>query len=237
MRHYVLTRAAYGPEWSLEANERRLAITRAVTARLMAAQTCRDWTWLVLLDPRDPLLEERLAVFRSGGVVRPILWQPAEVAAAPWDTAKSTTTVQKIAATAYRAPWDVGPRDELILQTRIDDDDGFAPDALARIRSKRHPGRVVWMLPIGVRVWNGRETVVRHTTNAMATLQTPPGDTLGVYDYGHRRVAEVARVRLVDEQAGWLWVRHPDTISGHRQADYPIKLRTRRLFPIDWSAL
>ena len=36
MRHCVLTRSAYGPEWTLEANRRRLALTRAVTAKLMA---------------------------------------------------------------------------------------------------------------------------------------------------------------------------------------------------------
>ncbi len=55
LRHFVLTRSAYGPAWSIEANRRRLAVTKAVTARLMAAQTTRVWTWVVLLDRRDPL--------------------------------------------------------------------------------------------------------------------------------------------------------------------------------------
>ena len=65
MRHFVLTRSVYGPEWSDEANARRLTITAAVTARLMAAQTTRDWTWVVALHPDDPLLELRREVFRA----------------------------------------------------------------------------------------------------------------------------------------------------------------------------
>jgi hypothetical protein len=39
VKHFVLTRSAYGPEWSVEANRRRLEITRAVTAASLAAQT------------------------------------------------------------------------------------------------------------------------------------------------------------------------------------------------------
>ena len=39
MRFYVLTRSAYGPAWDLDANRRRLAVTRAVTAAAMRAQT------------------------------------------------------------------------------------------------------------------------------------------------------------------------------------------------------
>ena len=70
-----MTRSAYGPAWSLEANRRRLAVTRAVTARLMGLQADRDWTWIVLLDERDRLLEERMAVFAAAApAFVPILW-------------------------------------------------------------------------------------------------------------------------------------------------------------------
>src|SRR5688572_33177200 len=65
VRHYVLTRSAYGPAWDREANARRLEITRAVTARLMAHQTAKAWTWVVLLDERDPFAAERLALYRA----------------------------------------------------------------------------------------------------------------------------------------------------------------------------
>lgn len=244
VRHFVLTRSAYGPEWAAEANRRRLAITAACTSRLMAAQTTTAWTWLVLLDHRDPLLPERLAVFEAGapGRVVPILWEPTDVAAAPWDKHGARTThAQRVAATAYRAPWAqaIGDRRQPLLQTRLDDDDGLAPTTLARVQraALRMTARTVLMHPIGYRTWQGRATAVRHPENAMHTLFTPAGDTLGVYDYGHRLVARVAPVRTVDMAPAWLWVRHPDTISGHRQADHPITLVVRRLFPVDWAAL
>ena len=240
MRHYVLTRSAYGPEWSIAANRRRLAITRAVTARLMAEQTNRDWTWVVLVDDRDPLIEDRIAVFAAAAPrLEVIRWTPAaDPQPAPWDKhAADTTPVQRIAAEAYRAPWDPGPRDDVILQTRLDDDDGLAPDTLARVRARARGRRAVLMHPSGVRVWDGSYASVRHGRNAMHTLVTPPGDTLGVYDYGHTKVASVAPVVTVDARWAWLWVRHRDTISGWKRADRPIDDMVRRTFPIDWHTL
>lgn len=241
MRHFVLTRSAYGPEWTREANERRLAMTEGVTARLMSLQTHRDWTWIVLLDRRDPLLQRRLEAFVSvAPAVEAIYWQPPErPEQAPWDRAKRTTTVQRIAASAYRAPWleamggvPDGPR----LMTRLDDDDGLAPDALERTvqAASRLSRRTILMQPVGVRVYRGHSSPVVHDENAMHSLFVPAGDRMTVYDYGHRQVKRVAPIVTVDRLPAWLWVRHPDTISGHRIANHVITAGLRRLFPIDW---
>jgi hypothetical protein len=245
MRHYVLTRAAYGPSWTLDANRRRLDVTRAVTARLMAAQTTRNWAWVVLLDPRDRLLDERRAVFTAASPrCLPIEWvPPPNPKAAPWDRhAGRTDTVQRIAAEAYRAPWGeaIGERDTRILQTRLDDDDGLAPDALARYQAAAvgTSKRTILMLPEGVRIWRGRFSTVRHERNAMHTLVTQPGDDQSVYAYGHAKPQRSgARIVMVDESWGWLWVRHQDTISGWRRAEKPINHRVRAAFPVDWAAL
>jgi hypothetical protein len=251
-RHYVLTRSSYGPEWPVDANRRRLAITEGVTARMMRLQTTKDWSWLVLLDERDPLLEERLAVFQSAAPeVIPIFWEPdldtAEMAS--WDKnarlftgemdddQKRRSAKSRIAATAYKVPWadylQPGPR----LMTRLDDDDALARDSLARTAAAASQlrKRTVLMQPAGFRVWQGRYTSVRHFTNAMHTLYAPAGDSMTVYDYGHRKCDKVAPVRTVDMHPGWLWVRHPDTISGWKKADNPISTALKRLFPIDWS--
>lgn len=234
MRQYVLTRSAYGPAWDIEANRRRLAITRAVTARLMAAQTTRDWLWIVLLDQRDPLLAERLAVYvEAAPLCVPLIWTPENVP--PEGKAR-----QRIAAADYQAPWrSLIPCDDLALMTRLDDDDGLAPDALARYRAagRKLKRRTALMLPMGIRVWNGRYTVVRHESNAMHTLVTPKGDGLCVYDYGHTKVRRTVRVERVDQKPGWLWVRHRDTISGYREGKRPISDYIRRTFPVDWKAL
>lgn len=241
MRHYVLTRSAYGPEWSLEENRRRLRIADGITARMMALQTDRDWTWVVLLHRLDSLLEERMAVFEAAApAFLPILWEPTDLRAAPWKPSFLAPR-QKVAATAYRAPWrqEVGPADGQILMTRLDDDDAFTRDALARVRRAALglKARTALMFPYGYRVWAGRYSLVRHSRNAMHTLSTPRGDDLCVYDYGHQLVRRVAPIVVVDRMPAWLWTRHRDTISGWHQADNPITESLRRRFPVDWEAL
>lgn len=249
MRAYVLTRSAYGPEWTLEANRRRLEVTAAVTARLMAAQTDRDWTWVVLLHEQDPLRVERTAVFAAAAPRCSVVpWTPpARPSQAPWDRHAATKKIKDaIAYEAYRAPWSdaLGDRDEAVMQVRLDDDDGLAVDALVRYRraAMRLRGRSILMLPYGVRVWDGRYSRVRHERNAMHALLTPPGDAGTVYDYPHAechsdRRARGAPVLLVDDRIGWLWLRHRDTLSGWKRADRSLDRSIRKLFPIDWSVI
>ena len=237
----MLTRSAYGPAWDRAANRRRLEVTRAVTARLMAHQRAASWTWVVLLDVRDPFLAERQALYAaSAPAFIPIAWRPPGdtdvVPVVPTSVARS-----RRAAADYRAPWRAatGLADDQVLMTRLDDDDGLAPDALARYQAaaRRTNERTVLMLPMGVRVWAGRFTEVRHERNAMHTLVTPPGDDLCVYDYGHTQPGAAARVVMVDERWGWLWVRHRDTISGRHNAAAPITPAIQAAFPIDWRGL
>lgn len=232
MRHVVLTRSAYGrpyqgrPAISLAANRARLALLMGITARAMAAQTARLWSWIVLVDEADPLLAERRAAFESVGV-------PVRYLA--WDGGLSM----------YRAAWAdaIGlPASEPVLVTRLDDDDALAPDALERVQraaiGSDEPGRVIWMLPEGFRVFRGRYARMRHEANSWATLQVPPGDTATVYDFGHKRATGFAPVRMVDDYPGWLFVRHPDTISRNRgRVLHRVDDALRRLFPIDWSLL
>lgn len=242
-----MTRAVYGPDWSEPDNRARLEQTRLVTAPLMAAQTTRDWTWRVLLDPRDPLMAERMDVFKTGGAVDFLIWAdiPIEPVSAPWDSRPNEMNSyrERLAAAAYRVPWrrwwpELGT-DEPLLQTRIDDDDGFAPDALERFArtAARLRVRTALMLPYGIRVWGGRMDRVQHAANAMSSLYTPAGDSLCIYDYGHTQVRAKVRVLTVDRELGWLWIRHPLTLSGWRRAHTRITPEVMAAFPIDWRAL
>lgn len=227
MRHVVMTRSAYGPAWDIDANRRRLAVTAGVTVASMAAQTNKDWTWLVAIDSADPLRAERRRVFRSAGVEVRFL------------TVHSEDARSLAAAAAYGAPWPalLGRRDEQLAMTRLDDDDALAPWVVASIQdhAAKQKGRAILMLPHGLRVYNGRCTVVRHDSNAMQTLVTPAGDTLHVYAYGHRDARKVAPIRRIDRRIAWVWSRHPDTISGWHAANQPLNDRLRAMFPIDWS--
>ncbi len=246
MRQYVLTRSAFPPAlWSLADNRARLAVTRAVTAPLMAAQTLRDWTWIVLLDPRDPLLAERVATYEAAApTFCPLLWT------AP-DERRDRRPRQALAADAYHgAPWRslVGPADDTVLLTRIDDDDGFAPDALGWIREAAEgiAERTILVLPSGVWLSRGAYVDVIHRRNAWQTLVTPPGDEGCVYGYPHTK--PIAPVRMLERRWGWVWVRHEASISGRsfprgymapgwRGNPRPIPREVRQAFPLDWPAL
>ena len=227
MKHYVLTRSAYGPAWDIESNARRLAVTRAVTVPSMAAQTDRDWTWLVAIDRNDPLKADRKAAFRSSGVTVRFL--------------EVTTSGNRddIAFELYRADWNklIGARSEAVSMTRIDDDDALAPWMMARVRKFGTPERrTAIVYAMGVRVWKGCFTVVQHKSNAMHTLITPPGDEMHVYGYKHREVHKHAHVHLDKKDIAWVWARHPDTISGWHTADpHAVSASLRAMFPIDWS--
>jgi hypothetical protein len=223
--NFVMTRSSYGPEWDKAANKRRLMITKAVTARLIARQTLPYFGWVVLLDGRDPFLTERWRIYRdSAPAFFPIIWEPE-------------VSTRQLAADRM-PPWRcyLNPN-ETHLMTRLDDDDGLAPDALERIQRAAKGGeRRIYLFPSGVRVWAGWQQAVRHEANAMQTLLTPPGDTLSVYDYTHTE--PIAPVEFIDG-VGWLWVRHRDTISGEmlRATDSPITDALRCHFPIDWDLL
>lgn len=244
MRLYVLTRSAYGPAWSRAANASRLEITRAVGARLMARQTDKDWTWVVLLDPRDPFLKARMEVYEAAAPrFVPFIWLPEGE-----PPRRDPHVRQRAACADYKAPWRkiVGPADDRVLQIRIDDDDGFTADALARYRRAAEgiTVRTILMLPRGVRVWRGRYFEIRHPRNAMHCLVTPPGDDGCVYDYSHTKVGSVAPVRIIDEDWAWIWVRHSETISNSRAQDpycltreQPIRHAVRSTFPVDWGVL
>jgi hypothetical protein len=126
-----------------------------------------------------------------------------------------------------------------VIQTRLDDDDGLAVDALVRYQhaATRLKRRTVLLFPYGLRIYGDRYSPIRHRTNAMQSLVTFGDDHLCVYDYGHTHCAEVAPVRAVDRQLGWLWVRHQDTISGWRQTRAKLTDGLRGLFPIDWPVV
>jgi hypothetical protein len=227
LRLHVLTRSAYGPDWDIEANQRRLAVTRAVTAATLRAQTDRDWALHVLIHAEDPFRSERIALYESVGVPLRVLFTDAR------------GTPQEVAMKGYRAPWRAGIGRGLVAMMRLDDDDGLTPDALARLRpvAAKAKARMALIFPSGIRVWAGRYTAVRHASNAMQTLVTPIGDAATVYDYLHRKVRKHAFVRFVDRNPAWLWYRHPDTISGWRMAFQPVDDYVRGLFPIDWSVV
>lgn len=208
MRHYVLTRAYRSPAYPIEANRRRIEITRRVTARSLSCQGT-EWTWLVYIDPTDPLLDERLEAFRSAGM-------PVVPVAGP---------VQEY------IDWSGS-----VLTTRVDDDDAFARDAFRRMHGairKRTP-RTVLMFPEGHRVNAGMMQPIRHRRNAWSSLYAPAGDEVHIRQRAHPQVERIAPIRVVDRRPAWLWVRHQDAETGFRRAHHTLTDEVRALYDVDW---
>ena len=246
-------RSAYDPSlWSRAASQARLDVTRHVTARSLGSQTTDDFTVALLLDPDDPLCASREEVWRAAvgkERLRPLYWKSVIGDFAPWDTRRtreqptgSLAMKNRVAAMAYRYAWSDALQlvSGATLMTRLDDDDALARDTLQRVRRAVNPrlGRHALIHPNGFRVWRGQYDRVVHRVNAMHSLYAPDGDDICIYDYGHTKVRQkISRIVEPDRRAAWLWVRHPDTISGWRKSTRPVNAQLRRLFDVEWGFL
>lgn len=239
MRHYLLTRSAYGPDVPLEVNRRRLELLRGITVRSLAAQTERRLTWLVLIDPKDPLLAERTAVLESAGY--PLVLAPATdlIRDHYYDRPQTRTWRQTI------------ERDGPTLTSRIDDDDAYAPFALADLHRRGEilaargtAARRAFVLAVGYRVAAGRYNLRNDRVSQFIGLYSPAGDRACVMDINHTSMRVLARVHLITDRPAWLWLRHPLARSATSKASHfeeermvPITPALRSEFDIDWSLL
>ncbi len=238
MKHYLLSRSAYGPEVSLEFNRYRLGLTAGITVPSLAAQTRHDVTWLVLVDPADPLIEERTEVLKRSGL--DVLVEPAK-------------DIKREAR--FDEPWgpwhDYLDWSDALLTSRIDDDDAYAPWVLDTFResaerytaSRRARGaRRIFVLPVGYRVADGRVNLRHDRVNQFSTMYAPRGDKACIMDMNHSAVRRLARVIILSRKPSWLWFRHDGARSAgsnastrNRETMVAPSDEVRRTFPIDWA--
>ena len=239
MRHYILTRSAYSPTMRLRDNQRRVDFLRGITAASLRAQTTRDLTWLVLIDPADPLLAERRAAVESAGL-------PCII--------ESAGKMEREGI--HDRPW--GPWSEYItwdgvtLTTRLDDDDALAPYALARVQRAAAAvptESVVWTLPVGYRIVGRHAFHIRWPLAQFGTLQAPSGRRATIFDVSHQLAGNLAPLQAATNDPAWLWVRHRHTRSrlnvgrqtmlngrteGRAKSVTP---ELRAIFPVDWPLI
>lgn len=212
MKHYVLTRSYRSPDYPLEANRRRIEVTRRITVPSMSVQG-GNWEWIVYVDQTDPLLDERLRVFEGAGV--PVI--PVYIGQDVMDV----------------IDWS-GP----VLTTRIDDDDAFARDAFNRLRAAvKDNRRRSYVFPYGHRVSAGRVRFLHHLRNAWCSVLAPAGERIHVRQIQHLRIRELAPRVLLDPAPAFLWVRHQDAETGFRQAENEITDEVRAPYEVDWDFL
>lgn len=238
MLHYILTRSAYGPTVPLRDNQRRIDLLRRVTAASLRAQTTQHLTWLVLIDPADPLLDKRREAVESAGL--PCIIAPAG---------------KMERAGIHDRPW--GPWADHIewgdttLTTRLDDDDALAPYALARVQraAAQQHDPVVWTLPVGYRIVGSRAFRIEWPLAQFGTLQAPPGERRTIFDKSHQLAGDLAPLRAATNDPAWLWVRHGLTRSrldvgrqtklNGRAEGRPTRITPQiaATFPVDWTLI
>ncbi len=233
MRHYLLTRAAYGPDVPLDVNRRRLDLTEGVLVRSLAVQTTKDVTWLVLVDPKDPLLDERISVLLQSGL-----------RVVTGDAGRMTRRHR------FDRPWGPWPkyieRDGPTLTTRIDDDDAFAPWVLERFREAAEARtlrkRIIWTLPVGWRTNAGQVNLRIDALTQFTALYSPSRDTHTIMHINHTSMDRLAPIEPLTEEPAWVWTRHDDARSKdsrastmNRDAMFPLTDEIRAQFDIDWS--
>lgn len=237
MKHYLLTRSAYGPDVPLWQNRARLDLMRGVLCRSLAAQTERDVTWLVLIDPADPLLAERTEALESAGL--PLLLRDA----GPME--RRSVHDRPKGPWRHHIDWS-----QAVMTTRIDDDDAFAPWALALFhrngleREAKRGRRIVWVLGTGYRITSGRIAYRKDPVAQFSSLYAPRRDRTTIMDVNHCSIARLGQVNDGSEEPGWLWLRHLATRSINSRAENyqnetmgAITDDIRARFPVDWSLI
>lgn len=227
MKHLVITLSMYGPEVDVDWNARRVDLVEANSAPSIAAQTTRDFEWMVCLHPDDPLLDRRIKAFSEGADCRFVYYDPEgekrnDPVEGRVNARASGALVENWRQVSYRVDRLILPvireHDQPLLLTRFDDDDAFAVDAFARIQSVLQPEAkpVLWMQPQGFVIWATHPIEIqpfRHPANGFSSIQAPPGSRIHPFSYGHNRVVDHLPMRIVDEEPAWVMFRHEDNMS------------------------
>lgn len=224
LAHLILTRCSYQPS-DLGYARRRRELFERVCARSLAGQTRRDFTWVLGINPSDPLLKDRERIVAATGV--PAVFIPSGPycpATGWWDS---------IARLTDRAATHV-------LTTRLDDDDALSIDFIERLRrlADGNTATVVWSFPCGYRLHQGRCSVLRVLANQFVSMQCSAATRMTVFDEQHPRINRLAPVRIVDDRPAWLWMRHDDTRSHYGKSECesdPAEIQD--LFAVDWKWL
>ena len=237
MRHYILTRSAFGASVTIKENRHRLELLRRITVPSLAAQTNRDLTWIVLVAPDDPLADERRAALEAAGI-------PLIVGSA------AGMTVRGHRDKPY-GPWKQYIRwGEVTLTTRMDDDDALAPWAMAAVRDSagraNQKRRSVWSLMDGWRIAGPMAERVHWPIPMFCTLQAPARDQATIMDTNHLGARRLGTVRRIPSEPAWLWIRHSMTrssylgswaLEGWRKTAVPVDDALRAAFPVDWPLI
>lgn len=227
-RHVILTRfnlATPGRESKLR-NEptwlsHRFELFEKYCLPSVAAQTCRDFDWLIFFDEATPQafkdrIEAARKVFPFTAIYTPLFpsegWRLASLAVVKAD-----------------------PRSAL-LTTTLDNDDAIAADFVERLQQcaagHLQDAPLAFNFRNGLVLSGGNLYFHQHESSAFRTLLEPYGDSLRTAaDVPHMEMGDHFTIRQIDGEPGWLQVVHERNVSNKARGDRVSVESYRALFP------
>jgi hypothetical protein len=197
--HYMLIQSAY-TDAGLSA--RRLEITKHSCLPSLRYQALKPIVHVVV-NPVDPLLSERRAVFESSG---------CEVEFIDRDTWR-----------LYGEDWELPAVHKVV--SRMDDDDVIAAEFCQSTNDAAPDTEAALVWPSGYVFWRSAAFSLRHPGNQFVSLATADHDP---HEVGHWKFCQQWPTRVVSDKPGWIWIRHGDAVTSTIG-----KYRQRRVNRID----
>lgn len=184
----------------------RLELFERFCLPTVRSQTEQDFKWLVLFADETPeAVKARVATYAAD-------WPNLVPVYLP----RGSSSVGPLVVAPYL---DESP--QILLTTRLDNDDGLARDYVAKVRRHaRSNERLVLQFPMGY-VWHrDRIYLDRQEHNAFTTLVEPlpqgrEGGFNTIYKGSHSDIARLGRIVDVDDEPSWLQVIHDSNVENY----------------------
>ena len=204
--HFVLTRfniASEGREEAIRNSpgwlERRFELFETYCLPSMAAQTCRNFRWLIYFDNGTPsAIRER--------IVRCQEIFPFEALFVDFCDMKMS-----LRDVASRLP----PDAKRIITTRLDNDDAIAIDFVEKIQARArscNPGTVL-NFSHGIALRNGLAYSAYDASNPFTSLISCAEDIRVIWEATHRSLADTFDLKQVRDDPVWLQVVHGENVA------------------------
>ena len=195
----------------------RWGLFERYTVPSIRAQTDPDVHWLVYLDPESPTwLKDGIAQLDEEGLLRPIYRERV-------DHAELIDDIEETLGAAHRP---------MLATANLDNDDGLAPDFVARLRAASDDGerRAVYF-EIGL-IRSPTRLYLRHDpVNAFGAVAEPWPEPVTCWLEWHNLLGNHMPVRVLTGEPAWLQVVHGRNVSNRALGELIDPTRYRAAFP------